>query len=351
MKLFSCAIVFVFLISFFNHVEAQDIKTLSKLFSTKQYNDVIKLGLDNLEKYPNNPELNMIVGRAYVANNQLNKAVSFLEKGTTSINNKDWVQAWCFVDLSKCYYFIGDYKKAEESLYSCIALNATENSTETAKKMIEYLQLSEFYKKWNIIESENIRFHFQNEKNINDIDNFIKNREVAFNNINKFFNAKLNKKIDFFVWDDTKQATKKLGKNLGFPVADICLINSRNNQTRGHEITHILLSYGIVPSNQTKFINEGIAVYFDQTNNDRFKVAKESIKEKEINIIDLWENPEKYPTDYNYTIAAAFVSYLIEKGTEEQMKELLKDQRLISAQTIYKDFDRLVNDFNMKLKE
>jgi len=69
--------------------------------------------------------------------------------------------------------------------------------------------MSDFYNGWEIIETENIRFHFQKSKRLKNKELFIKNREAAYVEINIFFNAKPYKKIDFFVWDNPKKATKK----------------------------------------------------------------------------------------------------------------------------------------------
>jgi len=330
---------------------AQNAEKLGNLLSQKEYSKVISLGLEELKNYPNNPNINMILGRAYADSKQFEKAIPYLEKGTTKENNSDWVQAWSYGYLGRCYYVTNDYEKSKNCITTCLKLNATENSTKYAKKLLEAYQMSDFYNSWEIVETENIRFHFQNPKNIQDIKQFIKNREIAYTEINKFFIAKPYKKIDFFIWDDPKQAAEKLGIELGFANPDVCIINSSNNQTRGHEITHILSTYGINPTNKTPLINEGIATYFDQTNRDRFKVAKESIAGKEINILDLWENSKNYPFELNYTIGSALVSYLSEKGTEDQLKRLLKDQTIASAKNIYPDFENLISSFTEKLKE
>jgi len=138
---------------------------------------------------------------------------------------------------------------------------------------------------------------------------------------------------------------------LGLANSDLCIINSRNNQTKGHEIAHILVTFGIYPTKKTRLINEGIATYFDQTSRDRYTIAKESISGKNVNVIDLWENTKNYPDNYNYTIGPALITYLFENGTEEQMKKLLKKQTVASARIIYQDFDRLMNDFSAILKK
>lgn len=332
-------------------VSAQNIDQLNKLYSQKEFDQVISLGLENLGNTPDDPMVNMLVGRALADKKQYEKAIPFLKKGTSSDNNQNWVQAWSHAYLGRCFFVQDELAKSGENLSACIKLAATQNSTSFATMLQQAFQLSDFYTNWNVVESEHIRFHFQNANNLNDKDLFIKGREQAYVEINKFFQAKPYKKIDFYVWDDPEQAKEILGHVLGFATSETCIINSRNNQTRGHEITHILTVYGIQPKQATKFINEGIAAYFDQTKRDRLSIARESISGKEINLIDLWENPKNYPEDYNYTIGPALISHLFEVGTEEQMKKLLKDQTVASARNIYTDFDQIITEFRNKLLE
>ena len=333
------------------NIYAQNIEKLGKLYVQREYAKVIELGQEELKNYPDHPNLNMIVGRAYTDAKQFEKAIPLLEKGTVTENNPDWVQAWSYGYLGNCYYVTNEYNKSKKSIKTCLKLNATENSTKYAQRLLESFQMSSFYDDWEIVESVNIRFHFQKSKSIADKELFMNDREKAYLEINKFFNAKPYKKIDFFVWDDPKQAKRKLGQDLGFANANLCTINSRNNQTQGHEIAHILVTYGILPIKTTRLINEGVATYFDQTNRDRMQIAREALAGKELKIVELWENPKNFPDDYNYTIGAALIAYLFEKGNEEQMKRLLKDQTLTSARNIYQNFDDLIVGFTTKLKQ
>ncbi|HPT01602.1 MAG TPA: hypothetical protein PLJ84_03325 [Bacteroidales bacterium] len=332
-------------------IYSQNSIKIGKLYNQREYEKVIELGLKELKSFPSHPLLNMWVGRAYTDIKQFEKAIPFLKKGTVINNNLDWVQAWSYGYLGICYYVTDEYKKSKESIVACIKLNATENASKFAQNRLESWQMTSFYDDWEIIESENIRFHFQESKNIPDKELYMKDREKAYVEINRFFNAKPYKKIDFFVWDDPKQAKRVLGQELGFANSTLCVINSRNNQTLGHEIAHILVAFGIHPIIITRLISEGIATYFDQTNRDRMKRARKSLAGKDVKIIVLWENPISYPEEFNYTVGAALIAFLFEKGTDEQMKSLLKDQTVTSARNIYQNFDSLIKEFTIKLEQ
>ena len=336
--------------SVFN-IKAQTSKEIWGYYSERNLEKTVKFGKQALQEDPKNPQINLAIGRALTDNKQFKKAIPYLEKGSVEVNNADWVRAWSLGYLGECYYATDNYKLSKECLKNCIQLKATKNSVSYARKRIKFFQMGKIFDTWDIIETEHIRFHFQNKNQVNNFESYISNREEAYQVINNFFMAEPYKKIDYFIWNDRDLAKMTLGRELGFANSKLCLINSAKNQTRGHELTHILLDYGIQPRQKTRFINEGVAVYFDQTNRDRYKIARESLNEDEINIIDLWNNPDKHHAKYNYAIGGAFICFLLENRGESKLKKLLTNQTTQSAAEIYDEFEKLINDFEKRIKE
>jgi tetratricopeptide (TPR) repeat protein len=332
-------------------LKAQTSKEIWDYYSQRNLEKTVKFGKQALQKDPNNPQINLAIGRALADSKNFKKAIPYLKKGSFNENNADWVRAWSLGYLGVCYYVTDNYKLSKKSLKKCIQLKATKNSIKYAQKRIKLFQMSKIFDSWDIFETENLRIHFQNKNQIKDVKSYISGREEAYQAINGFFKADLYKKIDYFIWNDRNQAKMILGRELGFANSDLCLINSANNQTRGHELTHILLDYGIQPIKKTRFINEGVAVYFDQTNRDRYKIARESLNQIELNIIDLWDNPEKYPSKYNYTVGGAFIGFLLENGGESKFKKLLANQSSESAAEIYDEFEKLIDEFEKRIKK
>jgi O-methyltransferase involved in polyketide biosynthesis len=111
----------------------------------------------------------------------------------------------------------------------------------------------------------------------------------------------------------------------------------------------VLVGQAIHPVKTTAFINEGVAVYFDESGQDRFAAARTLLAGKDINIRDLWENPVNFPEEYNYAVGGAWIAYLFKNGTTEQIKKLLKDQPVASAKAIYPELDVLAYNFAEKL--
>jgi tetratricopeptide (TPR) repeat protein len=320
-------------------------------FKQQEFDKAITTGLEILKDNPASSMMNMLVGRAYVENNQFEKAIPYLKTAAINANDNAEIQSWAYAFLGRCFYVLNDYQKSKENLQACLALNASEKVNRFARGILNAPGITDFYSNWETVETTDIKFHFQNSANIQNKEAFIKTRQTAFEKINQFYNAKPSRKIDFYVWDDVKKGQEMLGRTFGFSDPTLCIIHSRNDQTRGHEITHVLVGQGIRPAKTTQFINEGIAVFMDGSGQNRFTVAKTQLAGKEINLIDLWENSAKYPGEYNYTIGGAWIAYLFEKGTTEQIKMLLKDQTLASARVIYPELNQLANDFVKKLKE
>lgn len=330
---------------------SQSIEEIQEHYVRKDFAKVISLGLQALESDPENALVNSVVGRALTDSKKFKEAIPYLIKGLAEKDNPKWVIAWSHTYLGLCYYFTDEILKAQEHFNACIRLNATKNSTQHAERRLKAFQLDEYYKSWHSIETVHFRFHFQNKKDIPDIASFNDLREKAYENINKFFKGTPPKKIDFYVWSDADAGKSQLGKNVGFAIADLCIINVMKNQTRGHEITHILLEYGLHPIIKTGFINEGTATFFDQTDRNRMEVAKEAIAEIEIKVLDLWDNPDKYTSDLNYTVGSAWIEYLNKKGSEAQLKKLLAEQTSAAAKLIYQDFDDLLSEFENALNK
>lgn len=185
--------------------------------------------------------------------------------------------------------------------------------------------MTEYSKDWEVIETENIKFHIQPDHQIGDLTNFCSEREVAFKENNVFFKAVLYKKIDFFVWSNPEEGKKVLGEEIGFANSDFCIIHSRINQTKGHEITHILCDYGIKPNKKNRLINEGVAVAFDLTNRNRVELAK-SANQENIVLKDLMREPYKFPESVVYPIGGALIEYLMENKEKDLIIKLLKEQ-------------------------
>jgi len=340
---------FIFSILCLN-IYSQKYKHVFDIYTKGDTETALVIGIESLKLDDNNTELNYLIGRILTEKKQFKKSIPYLEKGASKENTEDWIEAWSLAYLGVSCYYMDNFEKAKRCLDEAISLNATENVVKFAKKIKYGFQLDEYYKDWKVIETEFITFHFQNKYSLYSLEKYVKLRTDAYEKINEFFQASPIKKIDFFVWNVRDDAKSKLGRELGFADARTCIINSYFEQTFGHEITHILCQFGVFPIKRTRFINEGVAVYFDQTNRDRMKKAREALNGNHISILELWNNPKQYPDTYNYSVGGAFVEFLAKNGTENQLKKLLKEQTVENAEKIYDNFHELIREFEKELK-
>ena len=340
-------VIFLLLLSFL--AEAQH-KDLAKLYAKQKFDKLIEIGAIKLSKTPKDLVVNMMVGRAYVALDKYQKAIPFLEKIEGNETSLLWVKAWSLAELGTAYYHTGKVKKGIEKLKEAKDLKATRNCSRFVQKQLMRFQENEYFQEWKIYETDRIRFHFQDEKCIDNVDVYMQGHEQAYETINRFFKVEMLKKIDFFVWKNKTDAFDLFGKPLGWASPDRKIINAWYKQTKGHEICHILCDVAVQPEKKTKLINEGICVYFDQTTRNKMDEARKILPKYEFHLLELWESPTEYERGLSYPMGGAFIDFLIRKGGKQKMIKLLKNQTVENAEAIYPNFRNMVKTFEAMLQ-
>lgn len=347
-RIFTSIIILTSLISFGQDSPMDD---LWKLYNSQDYKSAIEEAKPLLERDPNNVNLNLIIGRSFTDQLNFERAIPYLELAAKNDIYNSWRKAWALNYLGTCYFMLQDYHNSETSLNKCIKLDATKNATNDAYGKTLLFGFNEFYKEWKIIETENFRFHFQN-MTTEEIQQFSSIREVAYNEINDFFESSPPKKTDFYVWASREDAMKILRSKLGFSIPGFCIIHSHYQQTVGHEMTHIISNYATEITTKTRFINEGIAVYFDLSNQDKFKLVNNWItaNNKQIKIKDFWANGEKYDEEILYPISGLFVKELIDNFGRYRFLEFFKNQTYENAQLVFGNkLDMVIEVFEKKI--
>jgi len=241
--------------------------------------------------------------------------------------------------LGRIEFFNDNREAAKLHLENCLEMDATKNVNKTSKGLLLLSGMDVFYKDWTKVETEHFLFRFQPNTLVSDMNQFAKIREDAFIEINSFFNSVIPKKIDFIVWNGNEDAREIGIKSLGFARPVECIIHSRFNQTRGHEITHVIVRDITKLNSRTRFINEGIAVAFDLTKDNKLDVAKK-IKHEEgfdgqVSISEAWNNPTKYPEWVYYPLAGELIKRIIENGGNEKFLKLVANQDYTYATSLW----------------
>ena len=153
-------IIFCFLLASIA-LQAQHINELESLYSEGRYEDVVIQGKNILRSHPENLIANYLTGRASADLKKYGEALAYLQKTEGNKDAPDWMKAWSKAYLGICYFAIDKINLSEQYLKEAIKLNATLNSTSFAEQQIRLFQLTDYFKKWEIIETSHIRFHFQ----------------------------------------------------------------------------------------------------------------------------------------------------------------------------------------------
>ena len=331
----------------------QSLEKLGKQYSQGNFDFVINRGEELLGSNPGEPQVNMLVGRALADQGNFRVAIPYLLTAAESQTGSKWINSWSFGYLGSCYFMNGQFAKAKEALQTTLDLNATKNSNNYAYRRTLLFGTDPFYSDWTSDSTEHIIFHFQEEDKLQKT-TFMNRRQEALENILTSFPAELPKKIDFFVWESEQDASKILRTTLGFSDPGYLITHSRKNQTTGHELTHIVIQHSIHPNSKSRFINEGIATFHDQSNRNRMEAAKEALYDfnQELSIEDLWRNGKNYPESLVYSIGAAFMEYCGEILTDEQLRTILKNQTFDAAlELLGTELTYTLNSFEKKLLE
>lgn len=305
-------------------LQGQNLDRLQSHYQNGRLEQVVEQGIRILEDDPEALVASHLTGRALVDLKRYAEAKAYLEK--TSVDPAPaWMQAWSYGYLGVSHFFTDDAQKAKACLQEAVRMNVTANATAFAEKRLTLFQLSPYFDDWEVVETEHIRFHLQPDHGIEKVENYIAVREEAHQRINTFFRAQPIKKVDFFVWSKPEEGKSIIGRNIGFARSSLCLINSRVDQTRGHELTHILSDVGLRPEQKNRLINEGLAVAFDQTKRDRMALAR-SANVDAVGIEQLMKNADQYPEAVIYPIGGAFIEFLMAQEDEDTLKDLIRDQ-------------------------
>ncbi|HEX8326508.1 MAG TPA: hypothetical protein VF629_03125 [Hymenobacter sp.] len=319
---------------------------LIKLYGAGQFDAVIARGEQELKADGEQPITNNIVGRAYVDKNEFQAAIPYLTKSATAATAPPDVKAWSHALLGTCHYALQDHARAKAALEAAVAANGSRNASAYASKRLGLLRAQELAtKKWQTLETTHFRFHFQAPKNLSSPEAFAAIHEQAYETNNRFFQAALPRKVDFFVWDDRADALRVTGQDLGFTVPELLTIHVLRGQNRGHEIAHQLLHFGLRPIQQHRLISEGVAVCFDLSGADRLQTARQ-FAGGSVDVWKMWEQPNAFSEKQLYAVGGALLAYLLTHAPEAQVKQLLREQ---TPQLGRQLFGRQVADFEKEL--
>ena len=326
-----------------------------QLYQQRQLEQAIEAGNALLNERPDDPTVHLVVGRALVDDGQFARAVPHLKRADALDTPPTWVSAWVLNFLGKAAFALGRREMSRAAFQESAQLEATRNATRSSRRWLSTLGFTPRYDDWATRETEHFVFRFEPALNQIDQPSFVAARETAFQALADTFGvAELPHKVQFFVWSSNDAAREAGLPPLGFARPAYGFIHSRANQTIGHEITHVAVYHGAQPEQRTGLINEGIAVYFDQTDRDRYGAAQKALRQhgaESVSIRTLWADWDALPSRVTYPVAGAFVQRLIEAEGMAKLRQLARRQTLDHAQQIYGDeLDAIIRNVEQRVQ-
>ncbi|NOU59401.1 hypothetical protein [Marinifilum caeruleilacunae] len=324
-------------------------KELRKMYSKGKYDQLIEKAQILLAEKESDPYLNSILGRAYTNSKQFKMAIPYLEKSMNSDLASGEIKAISKAYLAKCYFVMGEEQKAVRYLKECQNGSESKEASRYAHRYLNLFQSGVYYKAWELVETDHIRFHFQDKAKLKDADAYMERMQVNYQRIVSFFDMNPSKKVDIFIWNDRNEAFRKFNKPVGFFNSDLCTVNVWDQELNGYELCHMLSQVALQPKFKSMMLNKGLGVYFDTMDKNLFAIARNRIPKEKFSLLELWEEPTRYERNLSYPVGAAFIEFLLNKEGKSKLKQFLKVQTIKNGQEVYPDFEQLVKTFESML--
>lgn len=295
---------------------------LKKMYDMQRYHEIIHLFNTVKEEKPD--ELKLYAGFIFTKMGMAANAIECL----TGIDRKNLhtYSGKIYRYLGVSNYLLSNYEMAQ----SWFDLGTKNNDKESA--LWNRLLFPNLY---DIRETENIIFRFVDEISAFDKKVFILKNIKAFKRISKFIgNLNCYKKIDIYVYT---QRQDSIGNSLSYSDNGLKVVHTYLHDVKGHEIAHILFNSVYENMNRNRFIDEGIATFFDDENTFSDFIIKYKGEFPNFDVIQVWNDPNFFLKDTKrfYFYAGAFVGFLIQTYGKHKFIEYIQNEDYENAQSLF----------------
>jgi tetratricopeptide (TPR) repeat protein len=309
--------------------ETAPVEAIWKAYHSGDRTNAALLVLEALKTAPGDlPLLGGITSYGWEEPQRLAEALPLLDLVVQLDHPASWRSTWALVTAGRTHYGLGDYAQAKTALDSALKLHSPPEMVAFTHQAQQLLGFSELYSNWTTLETAHFRFHFNPSLWYVNGALFARKHETYFEAINPFFQAQLPKKIDYFVEPGNDCRT--------WPY--IAVVHA-HPWDQGHEMTHVLCQHALKPLQSRSLVDEGIAVYFDQSGCDRLETAQRAVhnsKKGTVSLLELWQEREFWKNPFvSYRVGAALIQRLRTQGGDAKLKALLHEQTLEAARRIY----------------
>ncbi|MCG3138093.1 MAG: hypothetical protein HJJLKODD_01951 [Phycisphaerae bacterium] len=300
------------------------IEELSRLYGEKKFANVVELArktLADLKKESDPPKsigdplFDHFYGRALVdlqKKNQLRDAITVLQQSLDKRDGRTWIESWNYYYLGWAHEQLGEMPKATEFYNQAITLDATPECTRSAQYRLRHLG-KDPYENWLTQESDHFILRYPPDSPIaKKPSEYLDKLESAYKAITQKLRVESTRKITFYLYNNVEQGKEITGAELGWADRDHQTVHQHVGQTLGHEMTHCLSHYITKESYcDSVLINEGLAVYQDQTRRDKHQAARLLLSSGKLPTFVELEQSFRAREDA-YPLAGSFVAFLFE---------------------------------------
>jgi len=123
---------------------------------------------------------------------------------------------------------------------------STELANNNLKKKVQHARiltgLDGSYSRWKTVETDNIVFHFQDKKSIDNVDGLMAKYEQEYTNASKMLHMPLPRKISVFVWESEEVVRKAMqyDNEVNYYNSDFCILHTSQDKNRSSELLRII---------------------------------------------------------------------------------------------------------------
>ena len=310
------------------------------LYREGRFEEVVTRGKAELTAGTPTAQVNLAVGRALVDLEKFQESLLYLETAVLQDSDQTWIYAWAKVYLGSAHFRLGAREMAQAAWSQARDCAATPNATRAAVDNLKLLGLAASYDRWRTFSSEHFEFHYS--PRLEDFDGvaYARRHEEAFAAVTAWCGAVPADRILFFVWADSAEAGAAGLPPVGFARPKLNLVHVAVDQTVGREMTRVITARALRPAVVVGLIDDGLAVYHDQSGGDRLERARRALEASpapavRVSVAALWEDGSLLPEEITASLGAAWVDMLVTRGGRTRFLEFFRDQRLSHARAVY----------------
>jgi len=321
------------------NIPQRDIDLIDSLYFKADVDSAIIIARQFTAKYPDDPRPFHMLGRLIVNSGNrdlLPEAEASLSRCLTLKPDEAWMTAWSYLSLAYIYFETQRDSLAVAYCNKAIELNATENCTAAAKKLLHRRNRGDTRVAFSVTRrTKHFVFHYPDTPapdttalNMSRHDTE-QEYEKAYERLVDFWGCEPPTSINVFMYKREEDIELAVGRAGHHAYPEKCEIHTTMSATTGHELTHVF-AYYFSSTQKNTLLCEGIAVVLNQAQSRVACDLNAAMKLKQSPGVSLAAvNTDWKQFDYDY--AGSFVYLLVEEYGPDQFLKLYRTKGSLEA--------------------